>query len=460
MPHKKNDKYPLLSQHSGKNMEFGDELNLVDLWILLRRYKRHFVWAFSISLLAAFMYVFFVYVEKVELVTTIQIGTREKDNTILPIESPESLLSKINNSIIPSYTYEWAKKNNFAPVIETVAINPGNTNIILIKNKTSEENIGLLSDFQKGLISIVKDDHKRIINTLKSHVQSELTMAQLELDKLKSPLTLEHKLKIGQMKLDEAKIKLEKLEDEQYLGIKKAEFQNDILLEQHEQKRLQDSEESYKKQILRIEETKKILLENMKELKRQITEATNNRRIAAASATEQSAMAQLLISNEIQQNQNRLATLEERYYVLLENEKSALAQKIEDFRLQTIMSEKRLDLLNEKYNRMLVDNQFDREQQKLALDEVNLELQQIKLKHESSVSAAEEKVREVYTILDNFDETRIVSTAVPSLKPTGLSRVQLLFLSLFLAGFVGFFAMLFVLFRDQLKRRLEEVREQ
>ena len=79
-------------------------------------------------------------------------------------------------------------------------------------------------------------------------------------------------------------------------------------------------------------------------------------------------MAQLLISNEIQQNQNRLSTLEERYYVLLENDKTDLAQKIEAVRLLKIESKKRLELLDEKYKRLLEDNRFEREQQKLVVD--------------------------------------------------------------------------------------------
>jgi hypothetical protein len=433
-----------------------EEISLVDFWISIRRYKKRFMFVFSFVLLSGLLFSYFIYTEKYSLVSTIQIGTREKDNAILPIESPESLLSKVNSSIIPSYTNVWNQQNNHKGIIETMSSRPKNSNIILITNNANHENINLLSNFQEGLVKIIIDDHKSMINLLKSKVESDLRLAQVELDNLKNTLTLEHKLKTTQIELDDENIELKRLEGERFFRVKKAEFQAEILHAKHEKQQQVDLEKGRLEQYKRIEENKKILLEKIDDLKVQISDATKNLRAAAAVATEQSAMSQLLIANEIQQNQNQLAKFEERAHIQLENEKTELMHEIEAIRLKKIELLNKIDLLDDKYKVMLEENQMLRDRQRLKVDEVKVKLEDIKHQHEISTAIQEEKVREIKTRLDNFSETRAVSTAVQSLRPTGTSRLQLIFVAFIGAGFVGFTAVLFAIFGDKVKERLED----
>ena len=452
-----NDKHNNLFHPYHVNAIRDDEISLVEQWILLSRYKKQFTFTFLLVFMFVFIYLFFIYEEKYSLVSTIQVGTIEKDNTILPIESPDSLLSKVKNSMIPSYTYAWVKDHDYHGVIETSSSNPKNTNILLISNQVNDDNVEIISDFQKGLLSIIKDDHKRIFNALKSGVLSQLNLAQLELNKLRNPLELEQKLKKIQIKLDEEEIKLKKLEDERYFGVQKAEFQNDILQEEHKLKRLNDTEELFIKQLERIENNKRILFDSINNLSDQIEEAVSLKQTAVIDATELSAMSQLLIDNEIRQSQNRLLSLEERYYVTLENDKFDLLNQIEHIQLQKVELKENIDLLKEKFNRLLIDNKFMRAQQRLAVEEVKIELEQTKFHHQTSITEQEEKLSEINARLDNINETRIVSLAIPSLKASGLARNKLLILSLFFAVAAGFIAMLLALFRDKVKKKLSEV---
>ena len=174
-------------------------LSLIDAWIILGKYRKQFFIAFLITLILGGVYIVFIYKPTYSLITTIQIGTMEKDQTIMPIESPESLLSKINNSILPVYSNDWVVRNNYRAPIETSSSNPSKTNIILIMNKANDANVQKIHDFQKGLVSIIKDDHKNIIKSLKSGVLSELNFANIELERLKNPMSMEHQLKLVQM---------------------------------------------------------------------------------------------------------------------------------------------------------------------------------------------------------------------------------------------------------------------
>ncbi len=431
-------------------------VSLVDLWLSIRRYKKRFISVFSFVFLVGMLFSYLTYTETYSLVSTIQIGTREKDDAVLPIEAPESLLLKINNSIIPSFTNEWNRQNDFAGIYDAESSNPRNSNIILITSKTNKEEMDLLSDFQKALVKIIIDDQKSIINPLKSKVESELRIAQMELDNLNNPLTLEQKLKEASIELDDQVIELKKLEDERYFGVKKAEFQTQILQAKHEKKQLDDLEKGRLEQYKRIEENKKLLLEKISDLKVQISDATKNLRAAVMGATEQSAMSQLLIANEIQQNQNQLTVFEERYHIQLENEKTELMHKVEAIRLEKIELANKLDLLADKYNVMLEDNQISRDRQRLQVDEARFKLAEIKHQHEISTEMQKEKVREVKTRLDNFSETRAISTAVQSLKPIGVSHLQLVFMAFMGAGFVAVAAVFFSIFGDKVKERLAE----
>ena len=431
-----------------------EDINLVDLWISFRRYKKRFILVFTVVFVAGLLHSYFTYERKYSLVSSIQIGTREKDDAILPVESPESLLSKVNSSIIPAYTNAWKQQNDFEGLLDTESSNPKNSNVILIINKTANEGIAIVSDFQRGLVKTIIDDHKRMINLLKSKVESELRQAQMGLDNLINPLTLEYKLKAIQIELDDEKIKLKKLEDEQSFSVKKGEFQTHLLQAKHEKKRLDDLERGRLEQYNRIEENKKILYEKIKDLKVQISDASKNLRAAANEATEQNAMSQLMIANEIQQNQNQLASLEERYHIKLENEKTELMQKVEAIRLQKIEALKNIELLADKYKIMLEDDLILRERQRLKVSQVKANLEEIKHQHEISTTMQEEKVREIKTRLDNFNETRAVSIAVQSLKPIGTSRLKFFVMLFFGAVFVGISAVFLAAFGEKVKERL------
>ena len=111
-----------------------DEINLVDVWLALANYKSLFLKIFLPVLALGVLLAVFVFQEKYSLVSTIQIGTFEQDGKSVPIETPESLLSKINSSIVPQYSQNWILKNSYEKEFETIAKNAKGSNIILISN--------------------------------------------------------------------------------------------------------------------------------------------------------------------------------------------------------------------------------------------------------------------------------------------------------------------------------------
>ncbi len=437
-----------------------EEINLVDLWLSLVGYRKAFLTVFLAIIIAGILFALFVFQEKRSLVTVVQIGTYGQEGNVLPLESPESLLSKINSSIVPGLTTEWMEQNQLAENFKTVAENPKDSQVITITNKVKENNIQLFSGFQQKVAGLIVEDHRRLINSFQAKLISDLKLAQLKLKKLENPLQLSIKLKSSQIHLESEQDKLTRLQDESFFGIEKDEFKNQITTSEHELELLKKTGVKLQEQVDRIAENKKIISRNLTELTQQIKEDRTARKAAQKEVTQLSAMSLLMLSNESQQNHNRLLSLEERYYVTLENEKAAVLSKIDANRLAIVDIEKRINVLKQKYNQMLIENKLQIDQQKLVVEKARLDVEQIKFTHENDIASQRQSIQEIRTRLDNYNETRIVSPPVASLESAGLTRKTLLLLVVFLAGFAGFFAMLVAMFADKVKQRRLELSTQ
>lgn len=434
-----------------------DEISLVDLWLELKRYRKAFWSVFLALLTMGLAYFLSVYQPKYGLTTAIQIGAIYEDGKTIPLEDPASLLSKVKSAIIPSYTREWLQQSGYENVIDTKASNPKNSSIILLENRIRDSELSLFKQFQQGLANQVVADHARLVESLLAPIRSELALSRLQLEEMRNPVTLALKKKPLEIKLDEAKINKKKLEDPAFFGVKKKEFENQIVTAQHEKDQLKQKARVLQEQMQRIESSRSLLEKHIERLQKQIEAAAATRLEAAKQANEASAMSQLLIGNEIQQNQQRLLSLEERYNVTLPNEKSKLQKDIEANNLALIDKQRSIDILKQKYEQMLLDNKLQIE--RLALDIAKLELQidKLEMNHQKAVDEQELKIEQLMSKLKNYNETRIVGQPAKSLEPVGLKPKLLVVLIVFLAGFAGFMAMLLWLFRDKVMQRQQEL---
>lgn len=434
-----------------------DEINLVDLWVTLSAYKRQFFTVFFIVFAIGAVYSLFAFKENYELTTAIQIGTYQTGGGEVAIESPESLLSKITNSIEPVFTKKWKMGHEYEKNIKTSIANPKASNVIVIKNKMPIDQVTIFDDYQLKLSEAVIDDHKKIIVALQAKLFSDLAIAKLKLNELENPLFLKIKMKALEINLDAEKIKLQKLQDPQFFGIKKNQFKNKIITAKHILDLAVGKSGVIEKKLLNLNETKKIIKKNIDELSSLIKVAHKNKKRALKKATELNAMSLLLIDNEIQQNQNRLLTLEERYYVGIENERSDLQEKLESSEVAQIDQQNAIAILDEKYKEMILNNTLNIAQQKLAIDKINLSIQRTKFNTQLEVKKHKQSIAEMQTKLDNYNQTRIVANPSVSQNTVGLSKKILLVLFIFISGFIAFIVILVLIFLDKIKQRKFEL---
>ena len=217
----------------------------------------------------------FVIPKKYSYNTSIEIGSRISSDAVLPIESPQTLLAKIQESYVPYVQHQFRRENNDDNNYKITARVPKGSQLIVLESKGTEPEGSIYKELQQRVVDLVKNDHKRIIEVL----QKELEIAR-----------------------NEAVNRLEELKDDKKL-----------LLERD--KRLSEIVKLITRQI---EETRQDLNTTEKSRERSVKEATN----------EAKAMTLLMLDSGIKDQRERLAKLEERLIVDIAEDQDKLAKQL------------------------------------------------------------------------------------------------------------------------------------
>ena len=192
-----------------------DEISLVDLWIRLRAYKRIFWSLFLVLVVLGAIYALFLYQEKYQLNTAIQIGAINTGGQVVKIETPESLKGKLTNAILPAITARYLKQNPQLKRFETSVSSPKNSDIVVIQNKIPLNRQPLFTDFQKEVAAAVLRDHQQLVALYQTGLQAELQAAEAKLAELMDPRTLQAQLDKLKLQIQTAEQKLKHLQETQ-----------------------------------------------------------------------------------------------------------------------------------------------------------------------------------------------------------------------------------------------------
>jgi len=254
-----------------------DEISLIDLWIVLVKRKKLF-FGILLAILPIGLTATVVIPEEYSYKTSIEIGSRIVNGVVQPIESPETLLAKIQESYIPLIQSKYRQENQaFDKEFEIKARIPKGSQIIVLESKGIEETKGIYEDLQRSVVEEVKDDHRRVLEIIRNDLEASRNAAANKLDELKD---------------------------------------QSILLVSREG---------------RIDGMKMLLNKQIEEAKKDLDAAQKNRSRAvkeASSATK--AMTLLMLDNEVHEQRKRLAGLEERLLMDMANSHDEYAKQIAD----------------------------------------------------------------------------------------------------------------------------------
>ncbi len=206
---------------------------------------------------------------------TIEIGTIMEDGKSMLIDQPGTLLAKINVAYIPYVIEQFAgEKGDDYKITARI---PQESEVIVLESKAPEKEEVFLFKLQTQVVEYVKQNHQRVFDVMKKEMN-------VELDKSRN-----------------------------------------------KRNALQDRHKVLAADSKRLDQTAKFLGDQIKNLKAQVADAISYRKMARSqTGDEAQAMTLMMIDNEIQQSNQRLAALEERLHIDLPREKDFLNNTISD----------------------------------------------------------------------------------------------------------------------------------
>ncbi|MGD8570753.1 MAG: Wzz/FepE/Etk N-terminal domain-containing protein [Gammaproteobacteria bacterium] len=332
---------------------YEDEISLIDLWLVLVKRKNLLFAVLAVFALAG-LTMALVVPKQYNYTTSIEIGSRIVRDDVQPIERPETVLAKIQESYIPLVQHQYRKQNpEHSGNYSINARIPKGSQIIVLESKGSEQIGDIYKNLQQNVVNKVQQDHQRILEVIRKELE---------------------------IKRNEAVNKLEDLKDNGNLLV---------------------SQES------RLTGLAQLLKDQIKGAKNDLKLAEKNRRRAVSEATNATkAMTLLMLDNEVQQQRERLAKLEERLMVDVAEGQDRLANEI-------------------------ADNTRQQQTQK-------------------------DKIARIEAQQANLVETRALVPPMQSTEPKGLGKKMILVLALVLGFIVAVFTAFFAEFLQKARQQVQD----
>lgn len=418
-----------------------DEISLIDIWLVLRQHKRAMIWAFGVTLALGLIAVTLT-PKKYEIRTSVQIGTAVQGGSeVVAIESPETVMAKLENSFIPSLRYELHNAKNINDIFDINVRIPKNSSLIVLNSKTTKDKVEIYKEFHNKLVHLVVKDHSKLLNVLKKNLTTDIERAKIELDGLQDKTTLNERRQIILTPLTNAQEELKKLTDDKIFGLHIREAKNRTQEEKFKLSELKNKESALKAQLKRLTTNQELLRDEITTITAYLEKNNQLRNESVIKIqTENSAMTQLLIDNDIQENQQRLFDLKEKLHVELENAKSQIEISLLNNVQQQLLQQELIEQAKNKLTQIIETNKVDQAIAQAKIDELESKLAKTTSDHSRMIAFQQQSIGELESKLENFVETEAVVPPTRSILPVSMSTKFVILLTLVIGLFVALLA--------------------
>ncbi len=433
-----------------------DEISLVDIWLTFHKHRKLF-FKVAISVTVLGLIIALLMPKSYDLRTSIEIGTAIRGDNPAPIEAPETVKAKLENSLIPMVIHQL-NKDVEDPIDYKISTSiPKKSALVVLTSKTSTDEEDDYKKLHNRVITAITLDHARIINVLKKNLQTELALARILLDELIDPATLAALIKEQEKALEEAKADLDALSNPDIFGVQIKASENKIQSEKNKLASLKDQSVILEEKLKKIDANQNLINEPIGELETQIKASMALQQTAAQGVkTETQAMAQLMIDSEVQQNRKWLAQLKERLFITLENDKADIQKALEDNRRAQELQQQRIVQAEAGLKELTGSNQLEQNKLKAIIAESQANINKLANDQKRSIATQQQTIGELQGKLDNFVETRAVVEPLLSTKPTSTPKRVILLIAIFLGGILGIMAVFFAELREKVRQNLLE----
>ncbi|WP_419634239.1 hypothetical protein [Thiolapillus sp.] len=142
----------------------------MDIWLTFRKHRKLFLKvAIGVTLLG--LIVALIMPKSYDLRTSIEIGTAIRGDTPTPIEAPETVKAKLENSLIPMVIHQLNSAEEDDTIEYKISTTiPKKSALIVLTSKTTTDEETQYKKLHNMVIEAITKDHARIINVLNKRV--------------------------------------------------------------------------------------------------------------------------------------------------------------------------------------------------------------------------------------------------------------------------------------------------
>jgi capsular polysaccharide biosynthesis protein len=434
-----------------------DEISLIDLWLVM---AKRFKLIMAIVAIATLLGVLFALSKSLQYnyAASVQIGSMVVNQGVGQkfqfIESPQNVLAKLTESYIPAVIFEYAKTESLTKIEPEISARiPKDSNLIILETSGSDENSVLLLGLLQNVITRLAEDHKPAMNVTRGGFDSELMRAEAALADLDKPATLHVETEQVEIALLEAEIKLKELKDLRLTRLGKQKLLLDMESHKNKLSSLNDQINYFKAELKRLANVDVLLEKQIGSLSKTISEQLINRHKSESNVnTGPEAMTLLLIDNQIQDNRDRLAKVEERFYVTQHTSRRKLDNQIKETQRQRSYENKLLSGLDNQLQKMDIDNEYAQQKQGVIIAGIEAQLSKLTIDHKNLVLNQKQKIRDIKLKIKGLNDTQTLNEPMQSIKPMPRNRVSIVIVSIV----AGLFLALFIVFGLEFLSKVKE----
>ena len=421
-------------QNAPANWAGEDEINLADLWPAIVRHQRLFWGVFGLTVVCGLLYsqlrpTYF------SVSSTIEIATLIENNQRIPIESPESVKAKIEMALGPSMQEEAEEYHQQSKL--TVAI-PRNSNLVFIQNLAEKNSVDTAKKLHRELVSRLTTDHDRMLKQQQVKLQAEMAQANEHLHRLNDERFQLSKKKDLEAKIENAKAALTRMTDPVILDYETKNLEIQLDSEMQKLESLKGQDVLLGQKAVQLETTREMLLRWIDDLKKQTSEPSiYEKMVAEEGPSDSHAFASLLISNDLHLARYRLAELEERLYVQLEVERSALQKAVDENKRSQEHQASIIALQKVNKEKFEIETRLEKAQQIAEISRIEANLAEVDALLERQIALKKLEIDEMQAQLESQLGTRALTMPLRSRTPQGLSSTRIVLIATLVGLILG-----------------------
>ncbi|VAW85136.1 hypothetical protein MNBD_GAMMA17-1759 [hydrothermal vent metagenome] len=400
----------------GRSKAYEDEISIIELWLILARYKWLIVSAmvFSMALVVAavlFKKEQYSYVSTIELASTNIPGAAETlGGVLVPLESSVVSLNKLNQVYIPLVLGIHRDKNKGLDIkISAARLSEKKieNNQLVVLTSIGSVPGAVQRVMHEEIVAMLSKDHDRLIAPQRRGLEHQLKVQSRELSMMQEPMLLVNNRQVLIDRLIKSEMTLERLEMPFTIEVKKERAKQAIEAAEQSLAELHRDEVLLTKRRSQFETERRLLEKEIFDLDGQIKQALQRSVSVVAGASEGvDGVALLLIDNVIQGNRSRLAALEQRLVIAFPERELVMENDLITSREARLQAKKKIDLMKKEFDLIEVEHKRSLVTTQMPVEQLRREVELFEF---NSVGAIDRKLLQVEQLafgLDAISPTR------------------------------------------------------